>query len=63
MLHNRNLPEGWGHAYKCCGIPKYPAEYHFVMSEPIEISEEEDFERKKRLNKFLKEYGLNLNKE
>lgn len=55
---NKNKLNKTGHAYKCGGIPMYPAEYKFDMEPPEGYSKEEEEARKKRLNKFLEKYGL-----
>lgn len=60
MDDKKDLNETWGHAHKCGGIPKYPAEYHFKLDDPIEMSDEHVKARKERLRKFLADYGLEL---
>ena len=58
MSEEVNQRNGWGHVQKCCGIPMYPAEYHFDMERPEGISDEDICDRRKHLNKFLERYGL-----
>ena len=60
MANENKFNEGGGYAYKCGGIPMYPAEYYFHRDESIEFSEEEVKARKERLSKFLNKYGLDL---
>ena len=55
---NKNKLNKIGHAYKCGGIPMYPAEYKFDMEPPEGYTKEDEEARKKRLNKFLEKYGL-----
>ena len=58
MSKTDNCKKEVGHVEKCGGIPMYPAEYHFDMEKPEDLSEEVIHDRKKRLNKFLEKYGL-----
>ena len=60
MVNNNELNGKYGHAYKCGGIPMYHGEFNFHIDEPVEFSEEYVKARRKKLSKFLDNYGLKL---
>lgn len=55
MSNNKNRI---GFVQKCGGIPMYPAEYHFDIERPKNISDDDIRVRKERLKKFLENYNL-----
>ena len=58
-MSNKNIHK-IGFVNKCGGIPKFPNKFEFHWDEPVEFSENHIKARRKRLAKFLDEYGIEL---
>ena len=59
-MDNKNDFNKIGYVNRGRGIPKYPAEYKFHMDESVEFTKVHEEARRKKLSKFLAQYGLEL---